>query len=1034
MEDLAELNSTYNNLINTSNCSNPGGAPFVPAVKIEFVPNIIAINDEYGWNNDNDNNSFGCPGPPWYLDYLDKEIHDNPNIPKGINVYFTVDGSTYTEIVDLNSCTFTQFDILTSCSQSPSRSNLSMSSRVHMTNSYAAYRWHKNCHFWEPWADVKAQITKGFGKGLAHELGHSFNLGHQSCTEGVMAQAGASLRTYISPYELGIMHQAIALTNLRQFIICDETYSTNDYTADRNVTGTEKWDLNVRMYNNVRVKTGAQLTLTCELQMGEPHSIIVERGARLIIDGGLVTKASTCEDLQWWRGIELWGNYNKAQPDPNGALASDDAGVVILKNSASLEEAVVGINTWRSGGGWQLGQDHTGGVIIAESSSQFKNNRKGVAFLKYDSWPNFSKFTDCKFLADDGHPYAGMTIWDTDGVQIDHTYFENHTIAGLLSIDGSFTVKNGSEFFNISHAVEVGSTSVIPDKFMVGLNSNTATRNKFRANTVGVQGNGPKSLFVYNNDFTDYGSYGTAIKGKSTYIIENNNFNDIFIGNQIDETSSNYNHAACNVYLRNVAGIHVLSDNKGFGFDNEVFNSPYDVYMQGSATGVSGEIDRFQGAPGAPRFNSFTTAFNNVFSPTNMTSMFYFHPNPLQSGQQRVPKCALNGGSCGVASAQFYNYQQTGPNQYCYNLGGRGPGGEPPGDSTPVGRLSGFNSQITTVAFPLESGNSQLLYTSLTATQTVPNLYDTLVSRSPYLSDQILRLIIDNTQLSYAEKLDLLNLNSALSKNVLTYAIGKISQQDLDSLNSLVASNPISERATQEMRLQYLIVNRESYIDEYVDTNVLNKTYSQAEQLLDSFPTQENRRRLIAIQFLKNDYQQVSQLIQSYPITNNDDAAFKRVQEAKLELMTVSQSLTLSTTTLSDLYAIANSDLPSSGYARSLLILVDQAIFEPVELVLPPSPLILSNDEDSNIKVVMKSDKLFFPNPTKDILCFNTKSLQKHSLTKVMVFNITGTVVKTYENIYANKLSIHDIPNGLYIFEAYDGDFSLGKEKILIMK
>jgi hypothetical protein len=102
------------------------------------------------------------------------------------------------------------------------------------------------------------------------------------------------------------------------------------------------WD-NMKLLNrDVIVRTGASLTITCEVRMGEGKRIIVRRGARLVVDKGKITKL--CDGK--WGGIAVHGNANKIQPDPQaGQQASDDAGIVIIKNNSLIEYANTAIST-----------------------------------------------------------------------------------------------------------------------------------------------------------------------------------------------------------------------------------------------------------------------------------------------------------------------------------------------------------------------------------------------------------------------------------------------------------------------------------------------------------------------------------------------------------------------------------------------------------------------------------------------------------------------------------------------------------------
>ncbi|MCB9019884.1 MAG: hypothetical protein H6546_06105 [Chitinophagales bacterium] len=66
------------------------------------------------------------------------------------------------------------------------------------------------------------------------------------------------------------------------------------------------WENKRLMKGNVVIKTGTTLTVKCILGMPDDAKMIVERGARLVIDGGFLT--SNCGEL--WQGIEVYGAGN----------------------------------------------------------------------------------------------------------------------------------------------------------------------------------------------------------------------------------------------------------------------------------------------------------------------------------------------------------------------------------------------------------------------------------------------------------------------------------------------------------------------------------------------------------------------------------------------------------------------------------------------------------------------------------------------------------------------------------------------------
>ena len=92
----------------------------------------------------------------------------------------------------------------------------------------------------------------------------------------------------------------------------------------------------VRRYTgDITVRDGATLTLKGTVFMPAKGRIRVERGSRLIVDGGKLT--CTCPG-ESWQGIQVHGDANAIQaPGFQGELA--------LRNGAVIENATVGVST-----------------------------------------------------------------------------------------------------------------------------------------------------------------------------------------------------------------------------------------------------------------------------------------------------------------------------------------------------------------------------------------------------------------------------------------------------------------------------------------------------------------------------------------------------------------------------------------------------------------------------------------------------------------------------------------------------------------
>ncbi|MDZ4680734.1 MAG: hypothetical protein SGI94_09870 [Saprospiraceae bacterium] len=175
-EWLQGCNGRLNNLWGTSDC--PTG---FPDAKIEIVPNWVFYKDsptEFFWNNDNQPGQSKYPGANWWLNALDATISTDPNIPKGINVYLTSSGSIYNQMVVLGTIDNPEQAGMTNtwCSQLPSVTNLTASSRISVPNLFLKYWWFQNhpSVVGAPFSTSRQWLVGNGGVTLAHGFGHSF--------------------------------------------------------------------------------------------------------------------------------------------------------------------------------------------------------------------------------------------------------------------------------------------------------------------------------------------------------------------------------------------------------------------------------------------------------------------------------------------------------------------------------------------------------------------------------------------------------------------------------------------------------------------------------------------------------------------------------------------------------------------------------------------------------------------------------------------------------------------------------------------
>lgn len=284
---------------------------FVPDSHIRFKLNeVIYVQDDYYWNADN---GSGCPNNRnWFMNGLEEEIRANPKYDNAINIYMPNFPEVYQELV-LDQSSTHEPKGKPPCSELPSNKVLDRSSRINISGNYNKFWWMKHVvpfsasrnpdgKPWDP--NIKGWMVSSSEHTLAHELGHSMGLSHANeyhgrnkCDESIMNQLFGKPHTYLQPSEIGKIHRNLRMTNIRNFLV-EDIYSP----VPMIITEDLEFALNFKSYEDIIIKEGATMTLSCEMSLPDRAKIIVEPGGTLIIRGASLShRASLIQPA----GIEL---------------------------------------------------------------------------------------------------------------------------------------------------------------------------------------------------------------------------------------------------------------------------------------------------------------------------------------------------------------------------------------------------------------------------------------------------------------------------------------------------------------------------------------------------------------------------------------------------------------------------------------------------------------------------------------------------------------------------------------------------------
>lgn len=413
-----------------------------------------------------------------------------------------------------------------------------------------------------------------------------------------------------------------------------------DYTNTRPkiINTNETWNASRDTYQDVLVKTGATLTIqgtrnadnsnSVEIRIPKDKRIIVEAGAKLIIDGATLT--NHCD---MWQGIEVYGQKNEDQDDIN-------QGRLILKNGAIIENARKGISTAKSktNGFESLS---TGGIIECENSL-FINNLVDIEVLPYHriaSKPseekiNKSYISRCTFETNNKYLFAEenpihIYLWEVNGVKIVGSYFvDNRDNAsgsiGIKSINAGFYVNEYCSGISlpVASAFTCAGIRNVFEKLAYGIQAYGLSNPKYSVNisntsfnscsrSVYLNGINNASIFLSNFNITRNSAspltsinakrYGIYLDMCKSYKVENNSLMgdvDIESGNPENLSGSNsFGMVLRNMHGENVevksnvfnklsVGIEAIGRNRGQSFDkglqircNNFENTQYDIVV-----------------------------------------------------------------------------------------------------------------------------------------------------------------------------------------------------------------------------------------------------------------------------------------------------------------------------------------------------------------------------------------------------------------------------------------------------------------------
>ncbi|WP_124636552.1 zinc-dependent metalloprotease [Taibaiella sp. KBW10] len=391
-----------------------------------------------------------------------------------------------------------------------------------------------------------------------------------SCSDNFMGRGNR----YLSPMQLGRMHRSAYLGSMSRYIYPTQAHNATPWQ----VSSDQVWDFGIRMYQDIIVKAGKTLTITCEVQMPPDGRITVEKGAKLVLDGGTITSYHA---KTGWHGIQLYGDKS-APPYPA------NQGSFEMKNNATIENAYDAV------------QDFTddmlqGGGIINVNNSIFRDCSRAIELNDYPSFPRGSSCTlsNVQFLTE--NPQAPTNInrdnfpmvssYNERGVLITKCTFQNkipmttpyfdisQRNRAIYSVDAGFRIQNCS-FKGYKEAININTYSNSPLRNVKIMNctfDSVASGIIFADNFSYAQGNTFDNLlnYVYTSGMQTYLHEGQAIYADRTggltltrNTILNSGNNPNMRGITINHTNNTGGRVIDNVINNARLGITTQQDNQ----------------------------------------------------------------------------------------------------------------------------------------------------------------------------------------------------------------------------------------------------------------------------------------------------------------------------------------------------------------------------------------------------------------------------------------------------------------------------------------
>ena len=789
-------------------------------------------------------------------------------------------------------------------------------------------------------------------------------------------------------------------------------------------------------YGEIIVKSGATLTIEGKVLMPSKSVITVERGARLIVDGGEIY--SGCGDM--WQGIDVWGTKDSSQHH------TSLQGIVELKNSAVIRDALVAVNTARTipSQGIPYNTPYAGGIIMAEDAS-FINNRVAVKFWPYENFNpyepsvpvrNFSYFNSCTFktnsplLDDNKLPDAFIYFTDIRGINIAGCTFENSVSYSIYpdTIRGTGIYSYNSNYYIDQRMVESGpgGPDTVLSRFINlnygirALGSSTtktiSTKNaEFVENRCGIYMGGIDNANIVSNYY--YTSENDTMSGSeniaglyldacSGYQVEENKFiggdstNGVYgIGIAIYDSGDDYNEIYNNSFEYLNIATFTMDNNRGDTSGlcikcNDYYNNNYDIAITVSDTTQSGwGVWQYQGSSDttdatAPAGNVFSDSDGDESDIYNRGEFItYYHHNQELTEEIKVEPTEYSQYYVSLGlNNQGYSKDTSCPSNF----------GEQSRESLKSTINLAQNSYDETKSefmLLVDGGDTDNmnLNVQLSTPPEASELEDNLLNESPYLSDTVMKSAIEKEDvLPNAMIRDILvaNPQSAKSDEILNILNQREEPMpDYMMADILEGKSQISEKEHYEAKLGFLKGVSERTFNRLCKTLIYDTIDNWANDSLAYYLDNRNTKRAkYQLAFLYMDQNEIisgsatlTAIPTQFELTSKEQIAHQKYQDyfdiiefLESKNNTIWHLDSVHILSLFDLMEI-NNGLPSV-YARNTLLFLNEIRYnEPYYYPIQNKSVYYDRYPEINTHISVAHFKIY-PNPAYDFVIIEYSS------------------------------------------------------------